>query len=160
MRPKKMHENLIGAGRLLGSRTSVISGDYRALLEVAGPGDLVYMDPPYQGVSTGRDARYFQQLDVDEFISDLERLNLRGVPFVLSYDGSCGDREYGKALPDHLELSRIAVHAGPSSQATLNGKSAQTVESLYLSRGLCPVVTGANVTFSLESARAELSLPL
>jgi DNA adenine methylase len=58
------------------------------------------------------------------------------VQFVLSYDGSCGDRTYGDALPKSLHMKRVLVDAGRSSQATLNGREDRTVESIYISAGL------------------------
>jgi len=158
MHPTKMRENVVGASRLLNGRSVVVCADYRELLDRAGPRDVVYMDPPYQGVSNGRDARYFRQLDVSGFLTDLDRLNSRGVPYILSFDGSCGNREYGEALPAELKLARIAVHTGPSSQATLNGKSAQTVESLYLS----PAIAASNVApaYSLKTRVNQATLSL
>ena len=54
----------------------------------------------------------------------------------LSYDGSCGTKVYGPPLPDDLGMTRLHLHAGRSSQATLNGTVDETVESLYLSQGL------------------------
>jgi DNA adenine methylase len=71
----------------------------------------------------------------------LEKLNLRGVPFILSYDGACGDKTYGEALPESLSLRRVLVDAGRSSQATLNGKDTRTVESIYVSSGLAAGMT-------------------
>lgn len=159
MHPKKMHENIFGASHLLNGRSTVLCADYRELLERAGPDDVVYMDPPYQGVSNGRDARYFRQLDVDGFLADLDRLNSRHVPYILSFDGSCGGRNYGRALPPELELTRIAVHTGPSSQATLNGKSAQTVESLYLSPAIPAAVAEVAEAYSLKKLHAQAPLP-
>jgi len=78
----------------------------------------------------------------ERLVAGLRSLNARGVRFALSYDGACGDKVYGPPLPDDLGMTRLHLHAGRSSQATLNGGSAQTVESLYLSRGLArPTVT-------------------
>jgi len=39
-------------------------------------------------------------------------------------------------LPEHLNLIKIAIHAGRSSQATLLGRDDITIESLYLSPAL------------------------
>jgi hypothetical protein len=36
-------------------------------------------------------------------------------------------------LPEELHLRRVLIHTGKSSQATLNGEDAETVESLYVS---------------------------
>ncbi|MGH9581449.1 MAG: DNA adenine methylase, partial [Bryobacteraceae bacterium] len=136
MNPEKMRAQIYEASSLLARRSRVECADYEVLLDEATNRDLVYMDPPYMGVSGVRDPRYHQQLDLPKLIENLERLNGRGVPFLLSFDGSLGGKEYGPELPRSLELTRVFVHTGRSSQATLNGKVADTVESVYLAPGL------------------------
>lgn len=136
MNPQKMRLQIRGASKLLARRCRVECTDYQTLLDAATDEDLVYMDPPYQGVSGVRDPRYHEQLDLDRLIENLERLNSRGVPFLLSFDGSLGTKEYGRELPKSLNLTRVLVNTGRSSQATLNGDAADTVESVYLSVGL------------------------
>ena len=134
--PDRMRRHIDGAAALLAARTHVTAGDYRAVLAGAGPRDLVYLDPPYQGVSQSRDRRYVAPLDLDRFVAELERLNRRGVPYLVSFDGSSGGRSYGPPLPAELGLTRVMLAAGQSSQATLTGRIAHTVESLYLSPAL------------------------
>ena len=136
MNPQKMRLQIYGASKLLTRRCRVECADYQSLLHEATESDLVYMDPPYMGVSGVRDPRYHQQLDLAKLIQNLEHLNNRRVPFLLSFDGSLGSKEYGPELPKHLNLTRVSVHTGRSSQATLNGEIADTVESVYLSPGL------------------------
>ncbi|MFC1627541.1 DNA adenine methylase [Gemmatimonadota bacterium] len=132
-KPDTVAERVMFAHNLLSGRTEVSTRDYSEILSKATPTDLVYMDPPYQGVSTGPDSRYIESLDRDRFISELYNLTNRSVPFIISFDGRSGDRIYGEELPNSLGLRRIELAAGQSSQATLNGKTALTVESLYLS---------------------------
>ena len=135
-RPERMRKHIFNAHQILKGRTSTTALDYPDILCRAKAGDLVYMDPPYQGTSGSRDQRYHQQLDFDRFVSELEKLRKRSVPFIISFDGRCGDTTYGRPLPDDLGLTRIEVHAGRSSQATLNGKAEETFESLYVSPDL------------------------
>lgn len=132
-RPERMRQNIIGASVLLKGRSRVAAGDYAAAFDAATPKDVVYMDPPYQGTSGERDHRYHQQLDRDRFVDNLDRLLVRGVPVIISFDGRCGDRTYGPELPASLGLTKLEIHAGRSSQATLNGEDADTFESLYVS---------------------------
>ena len=132
-RPGRMRENLVGASALLRDRTTVTSADYATALVGATPDDLVYLDPPYQGTSGERDQRYHQQLDLRRFISDLAALVAREVPLIISFDGRCGERSYGAELPEALGLVRLEINAGRSTQATLNGGTAETIESLYVS---------------------------
>lgn len=139
-KPQTMRSEIEGASSLLHGRCEVRSGDYKTVLSAATSHDIAYMDPPYQGTSEGRDSRYFQGVGRSDLVAALETLNQRGVQFILSYDGACGDKTYGEVLPETLQLKRILVDAGRSSQSTLNGKDARTVESIYLSRGLASSV--------------------
>ena len=81
-------------------------------------------------------------------IEGLNVLNGRAIPFILSYDGSCGDRNYGDRLPREL-ASRILLDVGRSSQATLNGRDHVTIESLYVSHNVIPA-TVDDQTMSLH----------
>jgi DNA adenine methylase len=132
----------MGAHELLCGRTELHQGDYAALLARADPDDLIYMDPPYMGVSGGRDARYHKGLDLTRFVARLEEANARGLRFLISFDGRLGQRRYGPDLPAALELLRLELPAGRSSQATLAGRSEATVESLYLSPALVETLGG------------------
>ncbi|MCB9703866.1 MAG: DNA adenine methylase [Myxococcales bacterium] len=136
MRPALLRERVRQVNALLAGKATARAGDYSAALEAARPRDVVYMDPPYMGVSKARDSRYHQGLDYDRFVGLLAAANDRGVSYLVSFDGRCGTRSYGPGLPDDLELKKIEVHVGRSSQATLNGRSDETVESLYLSPAL------------------------
>ncbi len=133
MAPDKMLRAIVGTHRLLRGKADATSGDFEQTIADAKSHDLVYMDPPYEGTSGSRDSRYHQGLDRTRLIGALERLNRRGVPWILSYDGRCGERTYGSPLPSELRATHIELDAGRSSQATLNGEDAITVESLYLS---------------------------
>lgn len=152
MNPHKMRQQIRGASKLLARRCRVECADYEVLLNEATDKDLVYMDPPYQGVSGVRDPRYHEQLDLKRLIHNLDRLNSRKVPFLLSFDGSLGAKEYGRELPKSLNLTRVLVNTGRSSQATLNGDVAHTVESVYLSPGLGG---GRGVKVNLEESPVE-----
>jgi DNA adenine methylase len=136
MRPERFAAEAAGAARLLAGRARFECGDYDATLAAAGPTDLVYLDPPWQGTSEGTDRRYAEGLSRERLVASLARLVDRGVPFLLSYDGRSGARTYGPPLPAALGLRRVLLDAGASSQATLLGRSERTVESLYLSPAL------------------------
>ena len=136
MKPQSMRENIYEVSSLLSGTTQFFSCDYKETLQRAKSNDLVYMDPPYQGTSKKYDKRYLEGLNYDEFVSSLEVLNSRSIPFLVSYDGRTGDKQHGRLLPDHLCLEHIELHAGRSAQATLLGRNAETYESLYLSASL------------------------
>ena len=120
----------------LKGKTGFYSLDYKQILDMAQPGDLVYMDPPYQGVSQKRDARYISGVDFDEFVNAVDMLNVRGVDFLISYDGNCGDKKYGEDMPKDLGMKKVLLNAGLSSQQILLGQKEITFEALYVSRGL------------------------
>lgn len=134
--PETMRWHIMSASQLLRGSTRVMTGDYRDCLEEAQPEDVVYMDPPYQGVCLNRDPRYISLLDFDVFTSSLRALNERRISFILSYDGKTGEKSYGKPMPEDLGLVHIEIDAGRSSQATLLGRDHVTYESIYLSPAL------------------------
>ena len=136
MRPDKMASAMAGASALLKGRTEVFAGDWLDCVAEAGRSDFIYMDPPYLGTSEGRDRRYAEWMTSERLIEGLRLLRARNLHFILSYDGACGEKVYGPPLPEDLGMPRLLLHAGRSSQATLNGVADETVESLYLSPGL------------------------
>lgn len=145
--PDQMLADILAVSNLLHGRVIITSQDYTELLKVATTRDLVYMDPPYQGVCGSGDPRYFGGVDFDEFVSALRDLTRRQIPFMVSYDGRTGDKAYGQTLPAELGLQRVEVTAGRSTQSTLLGGNAITYESLYLSKEL---------THNLDSAPQAL----
>lgn len=136
MHPNKMRFEILESSLLLSECTRTVCADFEAIIKQATEDDLVYMDPPYEGTTTGTDKRYYQGLSRERLISVLADLNRRRVPFLLSYDGRCGDKAYGSELPNILNLTRLELMAGRSSQSTLSGRSEVTVESLYVSENL------------------------
>jgi DNA adenine methylase len=134
--PGRMRRELTAAGALLRGVTTTATADLQETLALAGPRDLVYLDPPWEGTSAGPDHRYHASLPRDRVIAALDDLNRRGVPWLLSYDGATGTKRYGQPLPADLHAVRLELPAGRSSQATLNGRVELTVESLYASRSL------------------------
>lgn len=135
-RPETMKQNIAAVSALLRGKTIVTSSSYEDVLANVRPDDVVYLDPPYQGVCGERDSRYFSGISFDDFVAELEGLNHRYIRYLVSYDGRLGNRVYGKPLPAKLHLTLVEIQAGRSSQATLLGRSEVTVESLYLSPAL------------------------
>lgn len=135
-RPETMRKNITGVSNLLRGRSKFTSLDYREVLEQIQEGDFIYMDPPYQGVCGNRDSRYLSGIDFDDFVLALEKLNCKRALFAISYDGRLGNKSFGKVLPENLNLKKVEIEVGRSSQSTLLGKKETTIESLYLSPGL------------------------
>ena len=142
MHPETMRANLLHTAALFQNRIELTCSDYREVLAKVRRTDVVYMDPPYQGVCASRDNRYCGAVEFDEFAQALAELNRKGVPFIVSYDGRTGNKAYGRRLPDELSLIHHEVSAGRSTQATLLGRSHETVESLYLSPSLAELLPG------------------
>jgi DNA adenine methylase len=135
-RPATMRRNILEASRLLNKRTTVSAADYQLILDDCSPEDIVYMDPPYQGVSGNRDQRYLMGLGFNDYRQALATLNSRNISYIVSYDGRREEIRYGNSFPSELELTALEVDAGRSSQATLLGRSETTFEALYLSPAL------------------------
>ena len=134
--PETMREHILGASCLLRGKTDLLKLDYNEVVARATSDDLIYLDPPYQGVCGSRDPRYLKSVLFDEFVEVLETLNHRDISYLVSYDGRTGNRTHGHPLPDRLRLHLVELKAGRSSQATLLGRNEITVESLYLSPAL------------------------
>lgn len=156
MHPDTMEKEVHEAHRLLRGRCIIKCADFRDVLRTAERSDLIYMDPPYQGISEGRDRRYIRGVRRIEMIEVLEQLAARGIEYILSYDGHCGGKSYGDPLPSHLNAQRVLLKVGRSSQATLNGRDDVTVESVYLSPGLASVT--ASGAMPLESFAQQATL--
>lgn len=142
MHPRRMRMNICRTSALLRGKTVLTSQDYQIVLRKATSEDVVYMDPPYQGVCDVRDHRYCLGVQFGEFASALEELNERHVPYIVSYDGQTGDKVHGQLLPKRLQLLRVEIAVGRSTQATLLGRNCRTVESLYLSSAVVDRVGG------------------
>jgi DNA adenine methylase len=134
--PQRMADDIFAVSNLFRGRTAMSSSDYRQVLQVAAKNDLVYMDPPYQGVCDSGDPRYYKGIEFEEFMQALSQLNAREISFVLSYDGRTGNKSFGRELPRELALERIEIKAGRSSQSTLLGREDVTFESVYISKAL------------------------
>jgi DNA adenine methylase len=138
--------------------------DFEQLTQQATPEDVIYMDPPYQGTTNVRDHRYMRGLPKNEFEPALNRMNDKGLSFIVSYDVIRDDGKYGAPLSESLGLTHLHVVAGRSSQSTLLGGNDLTVESLYLSPALVKrlgddvavILAGGHVSSDHELAQADL----
>ena len=138
--PENIADNVFAISSILKGKAVFSALDYRKLFEMAEPGDLIYMDPPYQGVSNTRDNRYFSGLEFEEFSKSIAILNRKNIDYIISYDGECGGKEYGNELPESLNCTKFKLNAGTSSQATLLGKKDTTFESLYVSKNIAGII--------------------
>lgn len=134
--PQMMRDDILRVSQLLKGKTEVFSTDYSNILDLATPNDLVYMDPPYQGTGLNGGFNYSGNIEFESFVVSLFELNHKNVPYILSFDGRTGDKTYGNPLPENLNLKKIEINAGRSSQATLLSRNEITYEVIYLSPAL------------------------
>lgn len=152
--PDNLEKNVYAISKLLKGKTSFFALDYHDILAMARQGDLVYLDPPYQGVTNTRDNRYYSGVPFNEFAEAIKILNDRHIDYLISYDGICGNKEYGEDLPKSLGCKKILLNAGLSSQATLLGKKSTTFEALYISKSLISPTYTVSQTLSLMEVTA------
>ena len=132
-KPDAMAKNLRIASTLLKGKATAECVDFYDAATTYKENELVYLDPPYQGTSGNRDQRYAFSLDLERFMSSLETLISKNVPFILSFDGRLGSKTYGRPLTEFLPLQHLEIVAGRSTQSTLSGGNDLSVESIYLS---------------------------
>jgi DNA adenine methylase len=107
-----------------------VAADYRETLSTVAANDLVFLDPPYAG-TTGR---YMpDEFNLNEFGEELQRLNIVGAKWVLTFDGTAGNRTYSTNIPPDLYKVRFGLPTGnsPFTKLMKTGIDA-VVESVYL----------------------------
>ncbi len=134
--PQMMRNDILKVSMLLKDKTELYSVDYSDILEQATSNDIVYMDPPYQGTGINGGFSYAGNIEFENFIISLFQLNQKQIPYILSFDGRTGNKTFGNPLPDKLQLTKIEVNVGRSSQATLLNRKEFTFETIYLSPAL------------------------
>jgi len=125
--------NLRAAARAL-EGVRLVAGDFEAILEDAGPGDLVYLDPPYQPLSA---TASFTAYTADDFGPDDQRrlaqsfreLDARGCHLMLSNSDTGSIREMYAGYP------QAVLQAARPINSRAHGRG-PVPELLVLSRSL------------------------
>ena len=127
--PPRLRE-IIGRWSLALQNVTFATADFRETLSTVKCGDFVFLDPPYAG-TRGRYRR--EPFAVGLFFDELERLNRIGAKWVVTFDGTAGERSYDTSLPDGLFRTRLALPTGnsPFTKLMRIGVDA-VVESVYL----------------------------
>lgn len=154
-KPSNMRERIMSVSTLLTGAVDIATESYERPLIEAPREAVVYMDPPYQGTTDVPDHRYLNGLKYEAFSSALQEAVNNQVSFIVSYDVVRDDNKYGQPLPESLGLLHRNVLVGPSSQATLLGRSEQSIESLYLSPALVDRLGGADKIDGLLNVAPE-----
>lgn len=112
------------------NKFTFLNVDYRECLEDVKQGDFVFLDPPYGGTKS----RYTQTpFSVEDLYQTLDMLNSKGVHWMLTFDGSSGDRNYAYAPPEDLYKSTFKIKTGKSAFRKVIDKVQEDIlESVYL----------------------------
>lgn len=112
------------------SKFNFMHCDYRESLALVKKGDFVFLDPPYGGT---KDRYTRTPFDLKSFYSELDRLNSVGAKWMLTFDGSAGEREYSYAPPKEIYQYKFLIHTGNSAfTKVMNSKKDSIQESVYL----------------------------
>jgi DNA adenine methylase len=153
--PESMRNDILSVSELLRNKVELFSLDYKGLLSFIQKDDLVYLDPPYQGTGANGGFNYLENINLNEFLDFLYELNRKNSKFILSFDGRTNEKRYGAELPESLNLIKIEINAGRSSQATLLNRTEITFESVYISPALASKIN-VNELRSLKEKQEQL----
>jgi DNA adenine methylase len=104
--------------------------DYRECLSDVKQGDFVFLDPPYGGT---KDRYTRTEFDLDCFYKELERLNSAGAKWLLTFDGTAGEREYSYAPPSEIYKYKFLINTGNSAFTKVMDSKKDTIqESVYM----------------------------
>lgn len=107
-----------------------LNADYRESLEDVKAGDFVFLDPPYGGTKS----RYTKTpFSLPDLFHTLDLLNSKGVNWMLTFDGSSGERKYSFAPPEELYKSSFRIRTGKSAFRKVVDKVQEDIlETVYL----------------------------
>ena len=154
--PSLMRKDILSVSSLLKGKIELFSKDYEDIIDLATSNDLIYMDPPYQGTGKNGGFNYSGNVEFENFVYSLFNLNRKKIPYILSYDGRTGTKTYGKILPEELNLTKIEINVGRSSQATLLNRNETTYEALFLSPALLEKIDLEQIQNKYKSFQTQL----
>ncbi|MDR2407767.1 MAG: Dam family site-specific DNA-(adenine-N6)-methyltransferase, partial [Bacteroidales bacterium] len=104
--------------------------DYRECLLGVKADDFVFLDPPYGGT---KDRYTRTEFDLNSFYAELERLNSVGAKWLLTFDGTAGEREYSYAPPSDIFKYKFFINTGNSAfTKVMDSKKDVIQESVYM----------------------------
>ena len=103
--------------------------DYRELIEDVTRDDFLFLDPPYGGTK-GRYTK--ERFDVLDFYMQLDKLNIIGAKWILTFDGNAGNRTYSYDLPKEIYTYKQTMTTGLSPFTKMMNTTIDVVEeSVY-----------------------------
>ncbi len=109
--------------------TEFIHMDYKDTLNILQKDDFVYLDPPYFNTK----GMYYGSIDNEAFLTYLEELNIKGIKFLLSFDGKTCAKDYTFEIPKELYKRHKYIHSGQSTfKKVIDKKLNKVYESMYL----------------------------
>lgn len=128
MKPWTFSKNVMQWHKKIQS-VSFLCSDYRDVISQAARDDFVYLDPPYAATKN----RYVSQLQPEELFNELEKLNVKGVKWALSYDGKRGESDLTYDVPKDIFKRLYYIHSGNSPvKKVLSGPIERVEEALYI----------------------------
>lgn len=126
--PKSLREIILDWSKNI-QNIEFYADSYENTTKSALAGDVVYLDPPYFHTK----GRYYGTIDFEKFLAYLENLNIRGVKYLLSFDGKRGKEDYTVKLPKELYKRHIFLPSGNSTfKKVIDKENEKVFESLYL----------------------------
>ncbi len=105
--------------------TSFLNAEYKEVMEMAKPGDMIYCDPPYshsQSILYGA-----QSFSLEDLFNTIAKCKARGVHVALSIDGTkrSGDKICDLPIPDGLFEKEVMISCGRSmlKRFQMNGRT-------------------------------------
>jgi DNA adenine methylase len=115
--------------------TTILTGDYRLALAHAGPGDWVYLDPPYADTFTHYQSGGFTVADQTALRDEVINLTSKGVPVLLSNSDVPLIRElYGDTNIFHID--RVSVRRAIGATAASRGNVDEVMVNNYAAVGI------------------------
>lgn len=103
-------------------RASLLVQDFEETMDICGPGDFLYLDPPYVPLNstsnfTSYSASGFSEQDQIRLRDAIDRASARGATFLLSNSGS----EFVERAYSHYQLVSVNASRRVNSNATRRG---------------------------------------
>lgn len=127
--PETLRDIIMQWSRVL-QKFEFLNVDYRECLAYVKKGDFIFLDPPYGGTKS----RYTQtEFVLEDFYAELDRLNSVGAKWMLTFDGTAGDRTYSYAPPTDVYKEHYLINTGNSAFSRLMDNKKDVIqESVYL----------------------------